>query len=92
MLVLLMGLLYMLCEGCESEQNSYELILPALMCGDKLMRPNMQSLWDPIGKAYRIQWAKPMKLNVHRHIHSSTDLHVGCSNKFAGLQILILTT
>ncbi len=44
MLVLLIGLLYMLCEECESELNSYELILPALMCGRKLIGFNGHSL------------------------------------------------
>ena len=45
MLFLLTGLLYVLCEGCESEQNNYELCLPTnLMYGEKLMGPNGQSL------------------------------------------------
>ena len=43
-LVLFTGLLCMLCEECESEHNSYELSLPASMCGKKLMGPNGQSL------------------------------------------------
>ncbi len=43
-LVLVTGLLYMLCEGCESEQNSYELIVSAWMCGKKLIEFNGQSL------------------------------------------------
>lgn len=52
MLVLLTGLLYMLCEGHESEQNSYKLILPAFTCVKKLIGLNGESLRDPTGKAY----------------------------------------